>query len=342
MKGGGNIFWGNSSGARGNPHEWRWPRIIHFEAVAGRALKASTVVLSSPLMSIQDSTESVSPHSAASYQWVGDPQDLLQHAGVNHCLHKANLSGSEQRIASDEILMKAAPEGACCSGPGRISQKFYLRFLSQPRLRRVESETPFSEAPAPCHRLGDWPIPRSDKACGKEAACTHALSQMTTVSYTPVSVPVLPRYIFLLVFGATVAERLAHSPFTKENRAQSPVGPLPDFRVWESCPDDATSWRVFSGISRLPRHFIPALLHTPLSHPHLITHFTHLYRFVFFPLNGTFTFAEDTIFISTRSSSLTAELSGTAFKSAHFTVNGIYLMETGAGPSWEMAGSKLE
>ncbi|KAJ8879892.1 hypothetical protein PR048_020512 [Dryococelus australis] len=34
--------------------------------------------------------------------------------------------------------------------------------------------------------------------------------------------------------GGTVAERLAHSPPTKANRAQSPAGP-PDFRKWESC-----------------------------------------------------------------------------------------------------------
>ncbi|KAJ8879181.1 hypothetical protein PR048_019787 [Dryococelus australis] len=34
--------------------------------------------------------------------------------------------------------------------------------------------------------------------------------------------------------GATVAERLARSPFTKANRVQSPAG-LPDFRKWESC-----------------------------------------------------------------------------------------------------------
>ncbi|KAJ8881189.1 hypothetical protein PR048_017662 [Dryococelus australis] len=35
--------------------------------------------------------------------------------------------------------------------------------------------------------------------------------------------------------GATVAERLASSPPTKANRAQSPAG-SPDFRKWESCP----------------------------------------------------------------------------------------------------------
>ncbi|KAJ8875447.1 hypothetical protein PR048_023342 [Dryococelus australis] len=35
-------------------------------------------------------------------------------------------------------------------------------------------------------------------------------------------------------YGDTVAERLARSPPTKVNRAQSPVG-SPDFRKWESC-----------------------------------------------------------------------------------------------------------
>ncbi|KAJ8888438.1 hypothetical protein PR048_007928 [Dryococelus australis] len=37
------------------------------------------------------------------------------------------------------------------------------------------------------------------------------------------------------VDGATVAERLARSPNTKENLVQSPAGSLPDFRKWESC-----------------------------------------------------------------------------------------------------------
>ncbi|KAJ8898218.1 hypothetical protein PR048_003578 [Dryococelus australis] len=34
---------------------------------------------------------------------------------------------------------------------------------------------------------------------------------------------------------STVAERLDCSPPTKANRVQSPAGPLPDFRKWESC-----------------------------------------------------------------------------------------------------------
>ncbi|KAJ8886323.1 hypothetical protein PR048_012534 [Dryococelus australis] len=39
----------------------------------------------------------------------------------------------------------------------------------------------------------------------------------------------------LTFVGAAVAERLACLPFTKANRVQSSVGPLPDFCMWESC-----------------------------------------------------------------------------------------------------------
>ncbi|KAJ8874150.1 hypothetical protein PR048_024992 [Dryococelus australis] len=45
---------------------------------------------------------------------------------------------------------------------------------------------------------------------------------------------------------ATVAERLACSPPTKANWAQSPVGSLPDFRLWESCQ----TMPLVSGFSR--------------------------------------------------------------------------------------------
>ncbi|KAJ8865732.1 hypothetical protein PR048_033253 [Dryococelus australis] len=57
---------------------------------------------------------------------------------------------------------------------------------------------------------------------------------------------------------ATVAERLACSPPTRANLVQSPAGSLPDFRIWESCRTMPVR-RVFSGISRFPRPFIPAL-----------------------------------------------------------------------------------
>ncbi|KAJ8869317.1 hypothetical protein PR048_030892 [Dryococelus australis] len=36
------------------------------------------------------------------------------------------------------------------------------------------------------------------------------------------------------------------------NRTRFPVRSRPDFRMWESCPDEATGWPVFSGISRPP------------------------------------------------------------------------------------------
>ncbi|KAJ8867543.1 hypothetical protein PR048_031345 [Dryococelus australis] len=62
--------------------------------------------------------------------------------------------------------------------------------------------------------------------------------------------------------GTAVAERL-----TCSNQFQSPVGSLPDFRMWEFVPDDTARRRVFSGISRFPRPSIPALLHTHLYHP---------------------------------------------------------------------------
>ncbi|KAJ8885809.1 hypothetical protein PR048_012012 [Dryococelus australis] len=60
---------------------------------------------------------------------------------------------------------------------------------------------------------------------------------------------------------ATVAERLACSPPAKAIRIQSLVG----FSHVGIMPDDDVGRRIFSGISRFPRPFIPALLHT-LSH----------------------------------------------------------------------------
>ncbi|KAJ8866152.1 hypothetical protein PR048_033676 [Dryococelus australis] len=69
----------------------------------------------------------------------------------------------------------------------------------------------------------------------------------------------------------------------------NPRAGSPDFRKWESCrPDDAVDRRVFSGISRSPRPFIPASLHIHFNHSHwlsrprllrsaqnLFTHITH-------------------------------------------------------------------
>ncbi|KAJ8870835.1 hypothetical protein PR048_027134 [Dryococelus australis] len=66
---------------------------------------------------------------------------------------------------------------------------------------------------------------------------------------------------------ATVAEWLACTPPTKENRVQSPEG-LPDFRKWESCRTiPLANGLFFLRISRFPRPFIPAPLHTHLNYP---------------------------------------------------------------------------
>ncbi|KAJ8894561.1 hypothetical protein PR048_007218 [Dryococelus australis] len=66
--------------------------------------------------------------------------------------------------------------------------------------------------------------------------------------------------------GAAVAERLACSPRTKANLVHSRV-----FSHVGIVPDDAAGRSVFSGISRLPHHFIPALIHTYLDHPHRLS-----------------------------------------------------------------------
>ncbi|KAJ8868582.1 hypothetical protein PR048_030120 [Dryococelus australis] len=79
--------------------------------------------------------------------------------------------------------------------------------------------------------------------------------------------------------GGAADERLACSPPTKANRVRSPgAGSLPDSRMWELMPDDATGWRVFSGISHFPHHSILTSPHSGSqdvavkSHPNLFTH----------------------------------------------------------------------
>ncbi|KAJ8878699.1 hypothetical protein PR048_019284 [Dryococelus australis] len=54
--------------------------------------------------------------------------------------------------------------------------------------------------------------------------------------------------------GATVVWWLDYSPPTSANRVRFPAGPLPDFRHVGIAPNYDTGWRVFSGISRFPRH----------------------------------------------------------------------------------------
>ncbi|KAJ8871589.1 hypothetical protein PR048_027915 [Dryococelus australis] len=64
-----------------------------------------------------------------------------------------------------------------------------------------------------------------------------------------------------------VADTLACSPPTKANRVESPGRITPEFRIWESYPNDAAGQRVFTGISRFPLHCIPALLHSHFTSP---------------------------------------------------------------------------
>ncbi|KAJ8875852.1 hypothetical protein PR048_023755 [Dryococelus australis] len=56
---------------------------------------------------------------------------------------------------------------------------------------------------------------------------------------------------------------------TKATPGSIPGRVTPDFRVWESCRTMPSVRRAFSGISRFPRPFIPALLHSHLNRPHL-------------------------------------------------------------------------
>ncbi|KAJ8882504.1 hypothetical protein PR048_014315 [Dryococelus australis] len=65
--------------------------------------------------------------------------------------------------------------------------------------------------------------------------------------------------------GATVAEWLACSPPTKGDQGSIP-GRVTGFSQLGIVLEEAVGWRVFSGISRFPRPFIPAPLHTHLNH----------------------------------------------------------------------------
>ncbi|KAJ8888318.1 hypothetical protein PR048_007805 [Dryococelus australis] len=69
-----------------------------------------------------------------------------------------------------------------------------------------------------------------------------------------------------LAHGAAAAERLARSPPTKANRASIP-GRVTGLSQVEIALDDTVGRRVFSRISRFPRPFIPAPLHTHFNHP---------------------------------------------------------------------------
>ncbi|KAJ8867811.1 hypothetical protein PR048_031616 [Dryococelus australis] len=70
---------------------------------------------------------------------------------------------------------------------------------------------------------------------------------------------------------SAVAERLTCSPPTNANRVQPPAGVTLGFLLVGIAPDDAAGRRVFSGISRFPGPFIPALLYSHLNHPHWLS-----------------------------------------------------------------------
>ncbi|KAJ8889184.1 hypothetical protein PR048_008678 [Dryococelus australis] len=71
--------------------------------------------------------------------------------------------------------------------------------------------------------------------------------------------------------GATVTDRLACSPPTKANRVRTPAGPIPDFRMWESCWAmplvGGSSWG--SPVSSIPP-FRRWFILTPI-HPHRLS-----------------------------------------------------------------------
>ncbi|KAJ8873667.1 hypothetical protein PR048_024497, partial [Dryococelus australis] len=69
--------------------------------------------------------------------------------------------------------------------------------------------------------------------------------------------------------GTTVTEQLVCSPPTQAIRVKSPAGSL---RIFVGiATNDHVGRRVFSGISHIPRSFIPELLHTHLNHPHRLS-----------------------------------------------------------------------
>ncbi|KAJ8884038.1 hypothetical protein PR048_015895 [Dryococelus australis] len=73
--------------------------------------------------------------------------------------------------------------------------------------------------------------------------------------------------VTIVITGTTVARLFSCTPPTKAFRVQSRPG-LSGFSHVRVVPDDVVGRWVFSGISRYPRPFIPALLYTQLNHPH--------------------------------------------------------------------------
>ncbi|KAJ8888404.1 hypothetical protein PR048_007894 [Dryococelus australis] len=132
-----------------------------------------------------------------------------------------------------------------------------------------------TQLPVPLTRRGAGELKLQGKSLPGEVArlqmaCLNC-SVLIPLLYHPSSLPTpslnpLPhdplREAFVGVQGPAVAERLACSPPTKANRVYYPARVTPGFSYVGIVPDDAAGRRVFSGISRFPRPFIPALLHT--------------------------------------------------------------------------------
>ncbi|KAJ8896838.1 hypothetical protein PR048_002184 [Dryococelus australis] len=92
---------------------------------------------------------------------------------------------------------------------------------------------------------------------------TPACSRSYTAPYSSSLTLISSRDLNFAPRGAAVDERLDFSSPTTANRAQSTA----TFSQVGIVPVDAAGWRVFSGISRFPRHGIPALLHSDLIAP---------------------------------------------------------------------------
>ncbi|KAJ8877409.1 hypothetical protein PR048_021863 [Dryococelus australis] len=119
---------------------------------------------------------------------------------------------------------------------GEFQQSNAVRVLDQkiaPRLERRAQTMPAMNAVEGCSR----PVHRSQLmiATNKQTIISRVrLSLLPTQSERFENVSSLFSF-FSPIPVAAVAVRLACSDPTEMNRAQSPVGPFPDFRMWESC-----------------------------------------------------------------------------------------------------------
>ncbi|KAJ8898009.1 hypothetical protein PR048_003369 [Dryococelus australis] len=104
-------------------------------------------------------------------------------------------------------------------------------------------------------------IQQSEKILRRERIVL--LTSSLTMSSAAILYIILIRFVRGLVDLASCNQRTACWELS--------AGSLPNFSKWESCPDGAAGWRVFSGISLFPRRFIPVLIHTHLKHPHRLS-----------------------------------------------------------------------